>query len=109
MAQKVLAALEMVMAAPGLMLLEPWEACPGPSSHQRRMSSTLATERQDTVEGLPAHPKDPDLTGPGSVFLFLSNLVQWPLRKPQNDKLRRQQVRPRDLGAAGHGALPCLM
>lgn len=51
------------MVAPGLMFPELWEACPGPSTHQKRLSPTLTTGRQDTMEGLPAHPKGPGLTG----------------------------------------------
>lgn len=97
------------MAAVGLMSLELLEACPGPSFHQRSLSPTPATGRQDILKEAPCpHQVLRPFQSPGSIHLFLNNSLQGPVRKPQNTELRGQQVRPRGLGAADHSALPCL-
>nr|KAF6480730.1 hypothetical protein HJG59_010580 [Molossus molossus] len=97
------------MEALGLMSLELWEACPGPSSHQRRLSPTPATGRQDILKEPPCpHQVLRPCQSPGPIFLFLSNSLQGPVRKPQNAKLQGQQVRLRGPGAGDHSALLCL-
>lgn len=108
-AQKELVVLETNYGSSRADVLGALGGRPGPSSHQRRLSPTPATGRQDILKEAPCpHQVLRPCQSPGSIFLFLSNSLQGPARKPQNAELQGQQVRPRGLGAADHSALLCL-
>ena len=69
-----------MMAGPGLVPMKLREACSGSSAHPRRLCPTPATGRQNTLDPSPCQ-------SPSSISWFLSDLVQGPVRKPQNAKL----------------------
>lgn len=98
-----------MMAGPSPMPMELWEACPGPSSHRGGCLPPSLGETGHSAGASQATQGPRPCQSPGSSSLSLSNLVQAPVREPQDAQRGEASVEAEGPGGSWPRCPPLLM